>query len=154
MFLNFVLATLYFAGAPYYFHLCCPQTSVRMWKAGICFIILHHSTATLNMCKLHKSLMQKLKIIEGESYLAEQFRQITHHLAEQFCQITNYLAEQFRQIAHYSAEHQIQKNDILFSEFLTLWMQECKYSGMHTSKYASMQVCKYSNKQLCNYASV
>ena len=33
--------------------------------------------------------MQKLKIIEGESYLAEQFRQITHHLAEQLRQITD-----------------------------------------------------------------
>ena len=65
--------------------------------------------------------------IVGESYLAEQLRQITHYLAEQFCQITHYLAEQFRQIAHYLAEHLIQKNDILFNEkFLTLWMQECK----------------------------
>ena len=45
-----------------------------------------------------------------ESYLAEQFRQITH-----------YLAEQFRQIAHYLAEHLIQKNDILFNKkFLNL----------------------------------
>ena len=53
----------------------------------------------------------------GESYLAEQFRQIIH-----------YLAEQFRQIAHYLAEHLIQKNSILFNEkFLTLWMQELKY---------------------------
>ena len=42
---------------------------------------------------------------KGESYLAEQFRQITH-----------YSAEQFRQIAHYLAEHLIQKNDILFNE--------------------------------------
>ena len=39
---------------------------------------------------------------KGESYLAEQFRQITHYLAEQFRQITHYLAELFRQIAHYS----------------------------------------------------
>ena len=38
----------------------------------------------------------------GESYLAEQFRQITH-----------YFAEQFRQIAHYLAEHPNQKYDIL-----------------------------------------
>ena len=45
-------------------------------------------------------------------YLAEQFRQIPHYLAEQFRQITHYLAEQFRQIAHYLAEHLIQKNDI------------------------------------------
>ena len=38
----------------------------------------------------------------------------------------SYLAEQFRQIAHYLAEHLIQKNNILFNEqFLTLWMQEC-----------------------------
>ena len=50
--------------------------------------------------------------IKGESYLAEQFRQITHYLAEQFCQITHYLAEQFRQIAHYLAEHLIQKYGI------------------------------------------
>ena len=49
----------------------------------------------------------------GESYLAEQFRQITHYLAEQFRQITHYLAEQFRQIAHYLAEHLIQKCNIL-----------------------------------------
>ena len=67
-----------------------------------------------------------------ESYLGEQFRQITNYLAEQFRQITHYLAEQFRQIAHYLAEHLIQKNDILFNvKFLTLWMQECKYAGMH-----------------------
>ena len=59
-------------------------------------------------------------IFFGQSYFAEQFRQITH-----------YLAEQFRQIAHYLAEHLIQKNDMLFNEkFLTLWMQECKYSGI------------------------
>ena len=33
----------------------------------------------------------------------------------------SYLAEQFRQITHYLAEHLIQKNDILFNEkFLTL----------------------------------
>ena len=68
----------------------------------------------------------------GESYLAEQFCQITHYLVEQFRQIALYLAEQFRQIAHYLAEHLIQKYDILFNEkFLTLWMQECKYAGMH-----------------------
>ena len=41
---------------------------------------------------------------QGESNLAEQFRQITHYLAEQFHQITHYLREQFRQIAHYLAE--------------------------------------------------
>ena len=56
----------------------------------------------------------------GESYLAEQFRQITHYLAEQFRQITHHLAEQFCQITNYLAEHQIQKNDIWFNEkFLT-----------------------------------
>ena len=33
----------------------------------------------------------------------------------------SYLAEQFRQIAHYLAEHLIQQNDILFHvKFLTL----------------------------------
>ena len=41
---------------------------------------------------------------DGESYLAEQFRQITHYLEEQFRQITHYLAEQFRQITHYLEE--------------------------------------------------
>ena len=51
---------------------------------------------------------------KGESYLAEQFRQITHYLAEQFRQITHYLAEQFRQIAHYLAEHLILTNNIVF----------------------------------------
>ena len=68
----------------------------------------------------------------GESYLAEQFRQITRYLAEQFRQITHYLAEQFRQITrylweqfcqieHYLVEHLIQKNNILLNEqFLTL----------------------------------
>ena len=82
----------------------------------------------------------------GESYLAEQFRQITHYLEEQFRQITHYLAEQFRQIADYLAEPLIQKNDILFNaKFLTLWTQECKYAGMHVSKYVSMQVCKYAS---------
>ena len=40
---------------------------------------------------------------KGESYLAEQFRQITH-----------YLAEQFRQIAHYLAEHLILTNYISY----------------------------------------
>ena len=39
----------------------------------------------------------------GESYMAEQFRQITH-----------YLAEQFRQIAHYLAEHLILTKKIFF----------------------------------------
>ena len=29
----------------------------------------------------------------GESYLVEQFRQITHYSVEQFCQITHYLGE-------------------------------------------------------------
>ena len=67
----------------------------------------------------------------------------------------SYLAEQFRQIAHYLAEHLIQKNDILFNEkFLTLWMQECKHSGMHISKYASMQVCKHAGMQIYNYAKM
>ena len=80
----------------------------------------------------------------GESYLAEQFRQITY-----------YLAEQFRQIAHYLAEHLIQENDILFNEkFMILWMQECKHSGMHISKYTTMQVCKYTSMQIYNYASM
>ena len=51
-----------------------------------------------------------LLFIVGESYLAEQFHQITHYLVEQFRQITHYLAEWFRQIAHYLAEHQIQTN--------------------------------------------
>ena len=71
-------------------------------------------------------------ILFRESYLAEQFRKITHYLAEQFCQI-----------AHYLAEHLIQKNDILFNEkFLILWMQECKNTGIHTS----LRVCKYVHK--------
>ena len=91
----------------------------------------------------------------GESYLAEQFRQITHYLAEQFRQITHYLAEQFRQIAHYLAEHLIQKEDILFNKkFLTLWMQECKNAGMHESKYASIKVWKYASMQIYNDASI
>ena len=62
------------------------------------------------------------RIFLGESYLAEQFRQITH-----------YLAEQFRQIAHYLAEHLIKKYEYN-EKFLTLWMQECKYVGKHVSK--------------------
>ena len=53
----------------------------------------------------------------GESYLAEEFRQITIYLAEQFRQITRYLAEQFRQIAHYLADHPILTKNILFLEF-------------------------------------
>ena len=70
---------------------------------------------------MRKGRVQKRKEKIGESYLAEQFRLITHYLAEQFLQITHYLAEQFRQIAHYLAEHLIQKDDILFNEkFLTL----------------------------------
>ena len=56
----------------------------------------------------------------GESYLAEQFRQITHYLAEQFRQITHYLAEQFRQIAHYLAEHLILKNYVSYHCSLVL----------------------------------
>ena len=55
-------------------------------------------------------------ILFGESYLVEQFRQITH-----------YLAEQFRQIAHYLAENLIQKYDILIQwkviEFMNAGMQ-------------------------------
>ena len=59
----------------------------------------------------------------GESYLAEQFRQIKTYMAEQFCQITHYLAEQFHQIAHYFAEHLIQTNEILFNEkLLIVWI--------------------------------
>ena len=66
-------------------------------------------------------LLASFSLLIGKSYLAEQFRQITHYWAEQFRQITHYLAEQFRQIAHYLAEHLIQKDDILFNEkFLTL----------------------------------
>ena len=42
-------------------------------------------------------------IFKVESYLAEQFRQITH-----------YLAELFRQIAHYLAEHLILRNHISY----------------------------------------
>ena len=45
----------------------------------------------------------------GESYLAEQFRQITH-----------YLAEQFRQIAHYLAEHLNLKDHVLYQWSLVL----------------------------------
>ena len=67
----------------------------------------------------------------------------------------NKKGEQFRQIAHYLAEHLIQKNDILLNEkFLTLWMQECKYSGMHISKYASKQVCKYTIMQAYKYVRI
>ena len=36
-----------------------------------------------------------------ESYLGEQFRQMTQNLAEQFSQLTHNLAEQFWQIANY-----------------------------------------------------
>ena len=65
----------------------------------------------------------------------------------------SYLAEQFRQIARYLAEHLTQKNDILFNEkFLTLWMQECNYTGMQVCKYASMQVSKRANRQVYKYA--
>ena len=61
-----------------------------------------------------------IAFIFGESYLAEQFRQITHYLAEQFRQITHYLAEQFRQIAHYLAEHLILRNHISYQRSLVL----------------------------------
>ena len=68
----------------------------------------------------------EIAIFNRESYLAEQFRQITHYLVEQFRQITHYLVEQFRQIAHYLAEHINQKHDILFDEkFLALLMHVC-----------------------------
>ena len=71
---------------------------------------------------------------------------------EQFRQITNYLAEQFRQIAHYLAEHLIHKNDVLFIEkFLTLWMQECKYSDMHIY---SMQILNDVTKWACQQMSI
>ena len=63
----------------------------------------------------------------------------------------NYIVEQFWQITHYLAE---QKDDILFNEkFLALWMQECKYTGLHVSKYASMPVCMYSSMQVCKNTS-
>ena len=66
-----------------------------------------------------------------------------------------FLAEPFRQIAHYLAEHLIQKNYMLFNEkFLTLWMQECKFTDMHLSKYASMQAEKYASKQVSKYNSM
>ena len=66
----------------------------------------------------------------------------------------SYLAEKFHQIAHYLAEHLIQKNYILFHEkFLTLWLQEPKYSGKHISKYASIQVCKYTSMKIYKYTS-
>ena len=42
---------------------------------------------------------------KGESYLVEQFRQITQSLVEQLRQITPYLVQQFCEIAHYLAEH-------------------------------------------------
>ena len=42
-----------------------------------------------------------LLFIVGESYLTEQFHQITHYLVEQFRQMIHYLTEQFRQITHY-----------------------------------------------------
>ena len=51
----------------------------------------------------------KFNLEYGESYLAEQFRQITH-----------YLAEQFRQIAHYLAEHLILRNHISYQWSLVL----------------------------------
>ena len=60
---------------------------------------------------------------KGGSYLAEQFRQITHYLAEQFRQITHYLAEQFRQIAHYLAEHFIWNKFISFQVLFWLIQQ-------------------------------
>ena len=67
-----------------------------------------------------------------ESYLAEQFCQITHYLAEQFRQITLYLVEQFHQIAHYLAEHLIQKNDMLFNEKFLTFLN----AGMQVHRYA------------------
>ena len=45
---------------------------------------------------------------KGESYLAEQFHQVTH-----------YLAEQFRQIAHYLADPD-STNNILLNGFMNL----------------------------------
>ena len=62
-------------------------------------VILKANWPTLE--KYKKWFNVEIAEIIGESYLAEQFRQITH-----------YLAEQFRQIAHYLAEHLIQNNDI------------------------------------------
>ena len=73
----------------------------------------------------------------GESYLAEQFRQIIH-----------YLAEQFRQIAHYLAEHLIQKNDMLFNEkFLNASSQVCMYASLQICKHGSMTVCMNASMQ-------
>ena len=37
------------------------------------------------------TVVGKTHLFKGESYLAEQFRQITHYLAEQFCQIDSTL---------------------------------------------------------------
>ena len=63
--------------------------------------------------------MIRFGIKNGESYLAEQFRQITH-----------YSAEQFRQIAHYLAEHLILKYDTLIQwkvlDFMNAGMQVCR----------------------------
>ena len=75
---------------------------------------------------------------KGESYLAEQFRQITH-----------YLAEQFRQIVHYLAEHLIQTNDFFFNEkFLTLWIIH-SFEEKLAYAYASMQLYRYAGVQVC-----
>ena len=62
------------------------------------------------------SIAHKASENNGESFLAEQFQQVTH-----------YLAEQFRQTTHYLTEHLIQKNDILFNE---------KNAGMQVRRYA------------------
>ena len=51
------------------------------------------------------SLSFKVEENMRESYLTEQFHQITCFFAEQFCKITHYLVEQFCQIVHYLAEH-------------------------------------------------
>ena len=59
----------------------------------------------------------EIAIFNRESYLAEQFRQITH-----------YLVEQFRQIAHYLAEHLILKDDMLFNEKFFAGMQVRRYA--------------------------
>ena len=36
---------------------------------------------------------------------------------------------------------------------LDLWMQACKYAGMHVSKYTSMQVCKYTIIKVYKYVN-
>ena len=101
------------------------------WSTPCMYNLVEKFSTVFELSSLYRG--RTINLI-GESYLAELFRRITH-----------YLAEQFRQIARYLAEHLIHKNDILFNEmFLTLWMQECKYSGMHVNRYASMQACKYT----------